>query len=222
MKQCLITGGGSKFGANLTEQFLAQGYHVHLITSNTESWENRNNVSVIAVDWKKLQLSDIKKYIPATDKLDLIFFNHNASSLNQNKFKKFTLQNCQDWQQSYFVACQFPFYLTHALQKQIAQTTKVGWMLSELIVCPMDSQVGFADYIGNKFTNACIMKSFSLNFPACFFGIHPDGGLADQTLVDTKARGIVQLIHQKLPEELNGNIFSTQGEKLELYEKNQC
>jgi hypothetical protein len=91
--------------------------------------------------------------------------------------------------------------------------------VSELITKPMDTQVGYADYIGNKFTNACVMRSFALNFPACFFGIHPDGGLNNQ--VDKKSQNIVQLVDQKTTTELNGNIFSTQGEILELYEKIQ-
>jgi hypothetical protein len=127
------------------------------------------------------------------------------------------VQNPHDWQQSYFVSCQFPFYLVHALSDRINPNTKIGWMLSELIVNPVPDQVGYADYIGNKFTNACIMKSFSMNFPACFFGIHPDGGLSNQ--LDNKARDIVQLIDTKSIADLNGNIFSTQGELLELYEK---
>lgn len=221
MKQCLITGGGSKFGAKITEQLLAQDYHVHLITSNPTAWQDHCNVTIINVDWKTLQLSDVRKCIPAVEKLDLIFFNHNASALSQNKFKKATLQNLQDWQHSYFVACQFPFYLIHSLHKRIESTTKIGWMLSELIAHPVDSQIGYADYIGNKFTNACIMKSFALNFPACFFGIHPDGGLNEQSGLDKKAQDIVQLVLNKPTNELNGNIFSTQGEILNFYEKNQ-
>jgi hypothetical protein len=149
----------------------------------------------------------------------MVFFNHNASALSQDKFKKSSMQNLQDWQQSYFVACQFPFYLVHALGNRITSETKIGWMLSELIANPLDNQVGYADYIGNKFTNACIMRSFALNFSACFFGIHPDGGLDNQ--LDNKSQDIVQLIDNKTSKELNGNIFSTQGEILELYEKIQ-
>jgi hypothetical protein len=166
-----------------------------------------------------LQLTNIRNYVPAVDQFDLVFFNHNASALNQTKFKKSTMQNLQDWQQSYFVACQFPFYLVHALGKRITPDTKIGWMLSKLIVNPSDDQVGFADYIGNKFTNACIMKSFALNFPGCFFGIHPDSGLDNQ--LDKKSQDIVQLIDQKTTTQLNGNIFSTQGEILKIYEEIQ-
>ena len=219
MKTCLITGGGSKFGAQLTEQLLAHDYHVYLVTSNPDAWTRMNHVTVIPVDWKKLQLANIRQCIPNLQHVDLVFFNHNASALSESKFKKSTVQNPQDWQQSYFVACQFPFYLVHALGSRIDADTKIGWMLSELIVQPKLNHVGYADYVGNKFTNACIMKSFAMNFPACFFGIHPDGGLSNQ--LDNKAQDIVQLISTKSITELNGNIFSTQGEILKLYEETQ-
>jgi len=216
MKTCIITGGGSKFGAQLTERLIAQDYHVYLITSNPEPWLANPRVTVITVDWKTLQLKDIRNYVPQVDHCDLVFFNHNASALSSAKFKKSTIQNLTDWQQSYFVACQFPFYLVHALGNRIGPDTKIGWMLSELIVEPRNNQIGYADYIGNKFTNACIMKSFALNFPACFFGVHPDGGLEQQ--LDKKSQAIVQLIDYKTTSELNGNIFSTQGEILKFYE----
>ena len=219
MKTCVITGGGSKFGAEITKQLVALNYHVYLVTGNPEPWTNTPNLTVIPVNWRTLQLSNIRNCIPAVDHVDLVFFNHNASALNQEKFKKSTVQNLQDWQQSYFVACQFPFYLVHALGGRITSDTKIGWMLSELITNPMDNQIGYADYIGNKFTNACIMRSFALNFSACFFGIHPDGGLDNR--LDKKSQDIVQLVDQKTTTELNGNIFSTQGEILKLYEKIQ-
>lgn len=221
MKQCLLTGGGSKFGATITTELIAQGYHVHLVTSNPTPWMTVANVTVIPVDWKNLQLNNIRTCVPAVDQIDLVFFNHNASALNQSRFKKSTIQNPQDWQHSYFVACQFPFYLIHALGNRIVPDTKIGWMLSELIATPRDNHVGHADYIGNKFTNACIMRSFALNYPACFFGIHPDGGLNDQLGFDKKSQDIVQLITEKTIQELNGNIFSTQGEILKIYEKIQ-
>jgi hypothetical protein len=221
MKQCLITGGGSKFGAKLTELLIQYGYHVHLITSNPGPWQDRPGVAVIPVDWKLLTAKNIRDCVPAVPYLDLVFFNHNASALSQNKFQPATLQNLQHWQHSYFVACQFPFYLIHALGHRITPETKIGWMLSELITKPVDSEIGYADYIGNKFTNACIMRSFALNFPAGFFGMHPDGGLNDPLAVDIKARDIVQLITEKTTAELNGNIFNTQGEILKLYEEIQ-
>ena len=216
MKQCLITGGGSKFGKKITEELIRAGYFVHLVTSNQQACTNNPHVNVIPVNWKTLGLADLKSIISNLPKLDLIFFNHNASSLTLSKFSPKQMQSLADWQHSYFVACQFPFYLIHSLGARISTDTKVGWMLSELIKNPADGHVGFADYIGNKFTNACIMRSFSLSFPACFFAMHPDGGVSNKAdgELDNKARHIVQVIDSKSCVELNGNIFSTQGQQL--------
>jgi hypothetical protein len=216
MKQCLITGGGSKFGKKITEELIKADYFVNLVTSNEKAWSDNLDVNVIPVDWKTLGLADLKIIISNLPNLDLIFFNHNASSLNLSKFSPKQVQNLLDWQHSYFVACQFPFYLIHSLGNRISADTKIGWMLSELIKNPTDAHVGFADYIGNKFTNACIMKSFSLSFPACFFAMHPDGGVSNKAdgELDNKAQGIVQVIDSKSCQELSGNIFSTQGKQL--------
>jgi NAD(P)-dependent dehydrogenase (short-subunit alcohol dehydrogenase family) len=211
MRQCLITGGGSKFGQHLTQVLLNQGFHVHLVTSSVSDWNNVDNVTVIPVDWKNINLSDIKTLIPHCDHLDLIFFNHNASSLSQQKFQRGQLQSIKDWQQSYFVACQLPFYLIQLISSRIGPDTKVAWMLSKLITNPIDSQAGFADYIGNKFTNACIMKSFAQSYPACFLGIHPDSISEHDT---SKARDVIDLITHSSVADLNGRIFSSQGKVL--------
>lgn len=213
MKQCLITGGGSKFGQHLTHQLLAAGYHVHLITSNINC-EAQDNLTILPVDWKSLSMQNLRSLVPNANSLDLIFFNHNASALNKDRFVPGQLQSYKDWQHSYFVACQMPFYLVHVLANKIMPSTKICWMLSELIFDPVDSQVGFADYIGNKFTNACIMKSFSINHPGCFFGMHPDGGVGsnDDQKDIVKAKHLVEFMDTTPVDQLNGNIFSTQGQ----------
>ena len=218
MKQCLITGAGTRFGRDLTFKLLDAGYYVHLITSAGKDWNLIENLSVIDVDWHSIDIKDLKSLLPQTDHLDLIFFNHNASSLSESKFKKSSIQRPQDWQHSYFVACQLPYYLIHVLNNKITPDTKIVWMLSRLIKTVTDDQVGYADYIGNKFTNACIMRSFSLMYPACFFGIHPDGKLNNNSDFKEKSQDIVTLIDNKSCQELNGCIFSTTGQLLNIYE----
>ena len=214
MKNCLITGGGSKFGSLLTNNFVSVDYHVYLLTSNPVNYINNNNVSVIPVNWKTLSILDIRNIIIGLPNLDLIFFNHNSSALNLKKFSKNQLQNLKDWQQNYFVACQFPFYLIHALKNHISDSTKIGWMLSNLIKNPIQNQIGFADYIGNKFTNACIMRSFAQQYPAIFFGITPEsvGNLLDQDI--KKAENIVNLIDHTT--NMNGHIFYSNGDKFDF------
>lgn len=206
MKNCLITGGGSKFGSMLTEQLVQAGYHVYLITG-TQQVANPN-ITVISVNWRELKLQDIRSIISNLPNLDLIFFNHNSSALNQTKFNQNQLQSLKDWQQSYFVASQFPFYLIHSLKNKISETTKIGWMLSALISNPMSTQVGFADYIGNKFTNGCIMKSFAQSFPAIFFGIVPES-LGHNSDV-SKSIEIIKLINHTT--DMNGKIYYPTGD----------
>jgi hypothetical protein len=208
MKNCLITGGGSKFGSKLTDQLIDAGYRVYLITSS-QNYLNHPMVVTIQIDWKTLNLADLKTIILSLPELDLIFFNHNSSSLSQTKFLKNQLQNIKDWQHSYFVACQFPYYLIHSLRNKISKTTKIGWMLSSLIRFPRSDQVGFSDYIGNKFTNSCIMKSFSQSFPAIFFGIDPDTVGQETDSDNVTALEIVQLIHSGV--DLNGKIYYSNG-----------
>lgn len=206
MKHCVITGGGSKLGRHLTENFVRLGYFVHLVTSTPVDWVDSTQVAVVPVDWKNITLKDISKFIPS-DSIDVIFFNHNSSALSQEKFQKNTIQSIKDWQQSYFVASQLPFYLIHSAASRIRSDTKIGWMLSELIKHPIDSQIGYADYIGNKMTNACIMKSFSQNFPASFFGINPELIEQPSSLAET----LVDFIDNTSAQDLNGKIFYKDG-----------
>jgi hypothetical protein len=208
MKTCLITGGGSKFGSKLTDQLLAVGYKVYLITGS-QTYLNNPMVTTILVDWKTLGLSDLKKIVLGLPNLDLIFFNHNSSALSQPKFQKNQLQSFKDWQQCYFVACQFPFYLIHSLRDKISTKTKIGWMLSSLIKYPQLDQVGFADYIGNKSTNNFIMKAFSQSFPAIFFGINPDSIGKDIDADINKSLKIIELIESDV--NLNGKIYYANG-----------
>lgn len=216
MKNCLLIGGGSKFGHYLTQEFVNAGYTVYLLTGT--SGKPKDNVVEILINWDTFSVSDLGPVMARVPNLDVIFFNHNSSSLSADMFKSNTMQSIKDWQHSYFVACQMPFYLVQLLNKKISNNTKIGWMLSQLIVDPTDKDIGYADYIGNKFTNACIMRAFSIYHSGCFFGIHPDGiDTSDTDSTKNKANDIVKLIDNSSKELLNGEIFSAQGEKLALW-----
>lgn len=209
MKQALVFGGGSKFGATLTLTLIRRGYHVHLVTSNPQAW-SWDNVTTIPVDWHTVNLGELKNIIKDLPELDLIFFNHNASSLNSNKFKRGQLHDPRAWNQSYFVACQLPFYLVQALSNRINPNTRIGWMLSKLIVEPAEQYTGLVDYMGNKFTNACMIRAFAQNYPAVFFGVHPDNGVSQGGADQQAADGIVDIAEWPA-ERLNGHMFDTQG-----------
>lgn len=216
MKQCLITGGGSKFGAELTRCLTDAGYHVYVMTSNREF--DHKDTTVIPVDWHALDITALRSVLPTLPSLDLIFFNHNASALSAEKFRKHTIQKPSDWQQSYFVCCQLPFYIIQGLAGKLSQASKVGWMLTDLIKNPSDRHIGYADYVGNKFTNACIMRSFAHNFPATFFGIYPDGGFDHGDVLDERVKaGMVTMLIDRMDGTANGKIYSHRGTEMHLF-----
>lgn len=215
-KQCLILGGGSKFGRNLTENFIANNYQVRLVTSTPEPWYQNTSVDLVPVDWKTISVSNIREIIKNLSTVDVVFFNQNSCALSFEKFKSNKLQSPSNWQQNYFVACQLPFYLVQALRSNF-HNTKVAWMLSSLISNPRDNQIGYADYIGNKFTNYCIMKSFSLSAgdSEYFFAMQPDG-IQDAQDSITKAQNMVRFISNTDGITLNGQIFSHTGVPMTL------
>lgn len=214
-KQCIILGGGSKLGASLTQSFLECNYQVRLVTGSASTWDSVPGVTVIPINWHTASIRDIAPIIANLTQVDVVFFNQNSSALGQQNFVLGTPQNVSHWQQNYFVACQLPFFLVHAIKNKIHSQTKIGWMLSVLIRHPVDSQIDHADYIGNKFTNACIMKSFSKLNHGGFFGMHPDG-ISDDQDGRQKAKNIVNFIDNKPADYLNGRIFSHTGQVLDF------
>lgn len=214
-KHCVLVGCGSKFGAYMTKCFIDQGYQITLVTSHAQLWKNIKDVNVISVDWKTLAISDLKRLLPASDHVHAVIFNQNSSALSAEKFMPNQMQNPKHWQQSYFVACQFPYFYIQLLNKKLTQDSKIIWMLSQLIQAPMIDHIGFADYVGNKFTNACVMKSFSLKHPSCFFAVFPEGGTQHDARI--KAQGITALAMTQDRERLNGKIFDSQGQELDFF-----
>jgi hypothetical protein len=210
----LYIGTGKRFAQELIADRRARGSRVFCISA-------QDGQDTFQVNWSTVTAADIHKIIRKLPSLDVVLFNQNASSLSAGGFKSDcypTLdlwRQVDHWQQSYFVSCQLPFYLIHSSANKISPNTKIGWMLSELVNSPVNSQVGYADYIGYKFTNTCIMRSFSLNFPACFFGIIP-GSLDRHGL----AQDLIGLIHNTDVATLNGGVFNSDGSKFEIGHQN--
>lgn len=215
MKQALILGGGSKLGKDFTQLLVKRGYHVHVITGSSEQWGQQDQVTVMPVNWHTVSMSDIRTLLPKVEMLDLVLFNQNSSALNSDRFRPGHFQRVQDWQQSYFVSCQLPYYLVHALHHKLTAQSKVVWMLSSLIKDPVISQIGFADYIGNKFVNACIMKNFALHHHSCFFAVYPESGI-DVDQGAPIANQLLDVMHNDNLDHLRGKIFDTQGQIMEF------
>lgn len=178
-KRALLIGCGSKFGLRLRNQLLAQDWKIYSISGSDTDIDNPN-ITHIKVDWSTVKITDIEKFLKMLPNLDLIFFNQNSSALSQGIFNKVETLDLwkieKHWAQSYFVSCILPLHIIQTLKQQCNKDTKVAYMLSSYMYAhPADpAQLGFADYIGNKYQNYLTMKNFSLNHPACFFGINPE------------------------------------------------
>ena len=143
----------------------------------------------------------------------MVFFNQNSSSLSQDSFKELSTIDLwtlsKHWTQSYFVSCILPFYIIQTLKKQCVKDTQVVWMLSSYVYAHPDrpEQIGHADYISNKYQNYAILKNFSINHPACFFGITPEKShdLED----DVKLLELIKFITSA--DNKNGKVFYLDG-----------
>ena len=206
VKNCLLVGCGSKFGLEMLEYLMELGYTINLISGSGVKYKHINHLQI---DWKTLNVSQIEKFLRKLPQLDLVFFNQNASSLNSEDFEKnkstidlWRLE--KDWNQAYFVSCILPFHIVHTLKS----VKKIVWMLSPLIYRHDSEQVGFADYIGNKYQNYLILKNFSKHTQSIFIGLNPDKLL----LIENNAK-IKKMVHfiELADKKENGRVFFLDG-----------
>lgn len=207
-KNCLLIGCGSKFGLRVLEHLLEMGYNINSISG---SQLNYSNVNHLQVDWKTLNVTQIEKFLKELPELDLIFFNQNSSALNLDDFlkNKNTLELWKlekDWSQSYFLSCILPFHIIHTVKS----AHKIVWMLSPLIYNHDDKQIGFADYIGNKYQNYLIIKNFTKQQQSIFIGINPDKLLS--TKDDVNIKDMIKFI-ESADKEASGGTFFLDGTK---------
>jgi hypothetical protein len=176
MNTALLVGCGSKFGLELTQRLLNMGWTVFSISGSDISCPG--NLHHLTIDWSTVNVAQLEKFLKVVPGLDLVFFNQNSSSLSSDNFTANSFKTAElwkqekTWAQSYFVSCILPFHIIHTLGTRCSDTTKVGWMLSEYIY--NHSDISYPDYIGNKYQNYLLMKSFSKNHNSCFFGVNPD------------------------------------------------
>jgi hypothetical protein len=169
----ITVGCGSGNGKVIIDTLLQQGYHVTNIGSS------RHDSAVnIEIDWANLQIPDLHKLCKFDHAVDFVFFNQNASSLDWQAFDfehKQTLEIwklLKNWQHSYWISCQLPFLLIYNLKKNLHAQSKLGWMLSDYMICDSTGADKFPDYSSQKYFNYLAMKCFSSHYQT--FGIMPD------------------------------------------------
>lgn len=205
-KNCLLIGCGSKFGLELLDYLLEQGYNVNSISG---SELKQSNVNHLQINWNTLNVTQIEKFLKQLPDLDLVFFNQNSSALNSNDFikNKNTLNLWKlekEWNQAYFVSCILPFHIIHTLKA----AHKIVWMLSPLIYHHDQKQIGFADYVGNKYQNYLILNNFSKQDQSIFIGLNPDKLLSIKD--DARISNMVNFI-ESADKESSGRVFFLDG-----------
>lgn len=222
-KQALIIGGGSKFGSDVVNLLLELGWTVNLISGSPIN--QTKNLNIIQINWKTLAIPDLEKFLKKLPQQDLVFFNQNSAALNKksynyDSYKTLDLwKQTKDWSQSYFVSCILPFYIIHSLGNNCNKNTKVGWVLSALITKHEESELHYADYIGNKTQNFILMKNFSRNHKACFFGFNPD--VLSNTNNNKNLYSLIKFLESAEHTELNGSVikFDTkEDQKFKIFE----
>ena len=169
-EKALLFGCGSKWGLTFTKHLSDQGYRVDLISSSDVDYKN---VNVHKIDWLTSNEQVIKNLVKQ-ETYDLIFFNQNSGggpgAEDLSPKQNFPLDH---WDLHLWINSQLPYVVIKHLSEQITENTKIGWMLTGLIVDNNPELYQYAGYAAIKSTNLHIMRGFSQFHPGIFFAINP-------------------------------------------------
>lgn len=200
----IYVGASKGFIHNLVQLRRSTGHQVICISSSSPATSDD-----IQVNWDTLDSADIHKICKDLPKTDLLFFNQKSSSLSDNSFapdnfKTLELwKHTKHWTRSYFLSCIMPFELIHGLGTKLSNQSRVGWMLSSMILHHRNN-FQYADYIGQKFQNYLLMKNFAQYHPACFFGINPEN--ISTEVYGSKLDNFLKIV-SKPCDEINGKVW---------------
>jgi len=205
-KKALLIGCGSKWGETFTKTIANSNYTIDLVTHSDFSYPNVNTVKI---DWHSISLNQINEIIPLTD-YNLIFFNHNsAGAVNDHWLKDGHTIPQELWNKSYWIDCQFPYYVIKHLNGNIREDTKIGWMLTGLIVNRNSEHFKFAGYAASKSVNFHLMRGFSqVSNNGIYFAINPGRLIENDHKKDSE--DILQVI-EKITKLDSGKSFSKDG-----------
>lgn len=178
MKQALVMGGGSENGVPILQCLLENNFE---ITNFGSSAYQHPGVINVALSWDRVDIEFVQRHFSGfLGTFDLVFFNHNGSSLCQGDFGLDhddilrQWRHIRDWQHSTWISCQMPFLVLHTMRKNLSAQSKVGWMLSSYIDHKAAGVADYPDYSANKYFNYLAMKAFGRANQFRTFGIMPD------------------------------------------------
>lgn len=178
MKQALVMGGGSKNGIPILQCLLDNNFEIMNFGSSAYQ---HSGVTNVGLSWDSVDIEFIQRNFSGfSGTFDLVFFNHNSSSLCQDDFcldhddilRQW--RHMQDWQHSTWISCQMPFLVLHTMRKNLSAQTKVGWMLSSYIDYKAVGVADYPDYSANKYFNYLAMKAFGRANQFQTFGLMPN------------------------------------------------
>lgn len=218
MKKALLLGTGSKWGKSFSEQLLAEGFHLDIISGTKVVAQNAESFNLIQVDWQNFRAPD--DIYPLLDQLkfgpyDLIFFNHNAPGAPDEWEFQNEIQIAQ-WSHSFWLNCQLPALLIDKLsQKNLIQNdTRIGWMLTGLINGQSPDFWRHAGYASCKYTNMAMLQGFSKYRKGIYFGVQP-GSFSPENYRDDSLK-ILKLISQ-LTQAESGLCFNKDGSSWNIH-----
>ena len=157
-KRALLFGCGSKWGLEFTKYLADNGYQVNLVSS---SIVNYPNVKTLNINWVTSNETCIKELL-VKEEYDLIFFNQNSGGgPGGDHFSPLRDYSIDHWNIHNWINCQLPYTVIKHLSSTITEKTKIGWMLTGLIVGNDTSRYQYAGYASIKSTNLHIMRGFS-------------------------------------------------------------
>lgn len=191
-KKILIFGGGSKFGLELSKEFLQLNHDVSIITSsNITNYDFR----IYNVDWLHLDIPSVEKLCKKLDNFDILIFNQNYSKINELENisieKLYMWAKLKKWQQGQYINCHLPLQVCNSLfvKNKINKKTKVLWMLSG---CIKNNTFSSLEYKTQKHINYEIVRYVdNLNILKCI-GFNP--GELNQKNYQIKASKLSQFL----------------------------
>ena len=204
-KRALLFGCGSKWGLEFTKYLADNGYQVDLVSS---SIVNYPNVKTLNINWVTSNETCIKELL-VKEEYDLIFFNQNSGGgPGGDHFSPLRDYSIDHWNIHNWINCQLPYTVIKHLSSTITEKTKIGWMLTGLIVGNDTSRYQYAGYASIKSTNLHIMRGFSQFHKGIFFAINPSWFPVEDYKKDAEQ---ISSIIERLESKDNGKSFMKTG-----------
>ena len=205
IKKALLFGCGSKWGLEFTKYLADNGYQVNLVSS---SIVNYPNVKTLNINWVTSNETCIKELL-VKEEYDLIFFNQNSGGgPGGDHFSPLRDYSIDHWNIHNWINCQLPYTVIKHLSSTITEKTKIGWMLTGLIVGNDTSRYQYAGYASIKSTNLHIMRGFSQFHKGIFFAINPSWFPVEDYKKDAEQ---ISSIIERLESKDNGKSFMKTG-----------